>query len=249
MESTISLLDIFKILLKRWKLILLITIMAGFVSSILTYYFMTPVYQASTQILVNQKNPESNFDYSLLQGNVDLINTYSVIIKSPAILEKVINKLELKQNVEELNKNITISNKENSQVFTLTVQDHNLANAVEIVNTISETFQQEIKGIMNVDNVSILAIAGMKSNPVPVSPRPFLNIAVAVVIGLMFGIGASFLLEYMDNSLKNEKDVAVYLGLPVLGSVQALSGVQKKGIKGPNIQNAGSETVVTYAKK
>lgn len=74
-----------------------------------------------------------------------MINTYSVIIKSPAILGKVIGELDLGQSVDQLSEKITINSQENSQVFSLTVQDSNPTKAVEIANTVSETFQKEIK--------------------------------------------------------------------------------------------------------
>ena len=41
----------------------------------------------------------------------------------------------------------------------MTVEDSNPIQAVEIANAVSETFQKEIPGIMNIDNVSILAMA------------------------------------------------------------------------------------------
>jgi capsular polysaccharide biosynthesis protein len=245
MENSMNLHDIFKILKKRWKLILLMTLVAGLISGAVTYYLLTPVYQASTQILVNQKDSENRFDSSLLRSNVDLISTYSMIIKSPAILGNVIKDLDFTESVEELNQNITINSQDNSQVFFLTVEDSNAGRAVEIANSVSETFQQDIQGIMNVDNVSILAKAELKENPIPVSPKPILNIAIAVVVGLMTGIGIAFLLEFMDSTLKDEQDVAAYLGLPVLGSIQKMSRTQKKERKGSSIQKTGSETIVS----
>ena len=176
-----------------------------------------------------------------LNSNVDLINTYSVIIKSPAILDKVIDKLDLTQNVEQLNQNISVNSQENSQVFSLTVTDNNAGKAVEIANTVSETFQKEIKGIMNVDNVSILAKAELKENPTPIKPDPLLNIAIAIVVGLMAGIGLAFLLEYLDNTLKDGHDVETYLDMPVLGSIQKIpQNIDKKGSK---IQQMGVETL------
>jgi capsular polysaccharide biosynthesis protein len=146
-----------------------------------------------------------------------------VIIKSPAILDKVIDKLDLNQSVEQLSGKITINSQENSQVFSLTVQDSNPAKAVEIANTVSSTFQKEIKDIMKVDNVSILAKAEVKENPAPVKPSPLLNIAIAVVVGLVAGIGLAFLLEYMDNTIRDEKDIETLLDLPLLGSIQKIS--------------------------
>ncbi|MCR8871019.1 YveK family protein [Peribacillus frigoritolerans] len=223
MEETISIKDIFKTLKKRWKLIMLLTLIAALISGSISYFLLTPVYQSSTQMLVNQKQSENQLDSTQIRSNIDMINTYSVIIKSPAILEKVIDELDLKLSVEQLSGKITINSQENSQVFSLTVQDSNPTQAVEIANMVSSTFQKEIKEIMNIDNVSILAKAEIKGNPTPVKPNPLLNIAIAVVVGLMAGIGLAFLLEYMDNTIRDEKDIETLLDLPLLGSIQKIS--------------------------
>ncbi|WHY12588.1 Wzz/FepE/Etk N-terminal domain-containing protein [Peribacillus frigoritolerans] len=229
MEETISIKDIFKTLKKRWKLIMLLTLISALISGAISYFLLTPVYESSTQILVNQKQSENPLDSTQIRSNIDMINTYSVIIKSPAILEKVIDELELEQSVEQLSQKVTINSQENSQVFSLTVQDSNPSQAVEIANTVSETFQKEIKNIMNVDNVNVLAKAEIKENPSPVKPNPVLNIAIAVVVGLMAGIGLAFLLEYMDNTIKDEDDIERLLELPILGSIQKITQVHNKG--------------------
>lgn len=223
MEETISIKDIFKTLKKRWKLIMLLTLIAALISGTISYFLLTPVYQSSTQILVNQKQSGNQLDSNQIRSNIDMINTYSVIIKSPAILEKVIDELELDQSVDQLSQKITINSQENSQVFSLTVQDSNPAKSVKIANTVSSIFQKEIKDIMKVDNVSILAKAEIKENPSPVKPNPLMNIAIAVMVGLMAGIGLAFLLEYLDNTIKDEDDIERLLDLPLLGSIQKIS--------------------------
>lgn len=223
MEETISIKDIFQTLKKRWKLITLLTLIAALISGAISYFLLTPVYQSSTQILVNQKQSKNQIDSTQIRSNIDMINTYSVIIKSPAILEKVINDLKLEQSVDQLSQKMTINSQENSQVFSLTVQDSNPSKAVEIANAVSGTFQKEIKDIMNVDNVSILAKAEVEEYPIPVKPSPLLNIAIAVIVGLMAGIGLAFLLEYMDNTIRDEKDIEKLLDLPLLGSIQKIS--------------------------
>lgn len=240
MEESISLKEFVQTLWKRWKLIVLLSLLGMLVSGGVTFYLITPVYQASTQILVNQKNAENQLDYSQMQSNVSLINTYREIIQSPVILEKVIEKLDLKQSTEQLNQKITINSRDNSQVFSLTVQNDNPGLAVAIVNLVSETFQKEIKGIMNVDNVSILARAEIKENPTPVSPNPFLNIAIGFMVGFLFGIGLAFLIEYFDNTLKNSQDIEYFLDLPVLGSIQNIP--QRKGRKRSEIHTKEVET-------
>ena len=87
MEETISLQDIFKTLKKRIGLIIGTTIGAMIIAAVISFFFLTPIYQASTQILVNQQqDQQQNLTTTEIQSNLQLINTYNVIIKSPAIL-------------------------------------------------------------------------------------------------------------------------------------------------------------------
>lgn len=240
MEEHFGLKDIVKTLKKHWKLIFSSIMVAITVSAVLSFYVMTPVYQASTQILVSPKN-DPQLDVTQLRSNIELINTYSAIIKSPNIVEKVKEKLKLSDSVEEINQNIIIKNYENSQVFYLIVQNENAGKAAEIANSLSETFQREIQGIMNVDNVNILANAEVKDDPTPVKPSPMLNIAIAVILGLMVGTGISFLLEFLDGTLKEEQDIEKTLGLPVLGTIKKVTRSDKKRSKGQVINNLGGE--------
>jgi len=223
MEETISLKDILSILRKRARMITLITLIAAALSSIVTFFILTPIYQASTQILVNQAQSDQPYvDINQVRSNIELVNTYNVIIKSPTILEKVIEELSLERSYDELNQQVDVSSAQNSQVIEIAVQDPDPSKAADIANTIATVFQNEIVEIMNVDNVSILSVAEVSDNPSPVKPNPTLNIAIAIVIGLMIGVGLAFLLEYFDNTIKTEHDIEKYLGLPVLGTIPTI---------------------------
>lgn len=243
MQESISINDVFAILIRRWKLIIVVTLITVMIGASLTYFVLKPVYEASTQILVNQKDSD-RLDPNQLRSNIDLINTYTEIIKSPAILEKVVKELKLSFSRADLNKKIKISSQNNSQVFSLTVEDGNPVRAALIANTITKTFQKDIKEIMNVNNVSILAEAEIDEEPIPVSPKPLLNIAIALFIGLSVGMGLALLLEYLDRTLKDGQDVEDYLGLPVLGSIQHISR-QKEQIVTATKRKIGVERVET----
>ena len=229
MEETISLKELLETLQKRLRLIISTTLMAILIAGVVSYFFITPIYQASTQLLVNKSNDEqAAYQYNEVQTNLQLINTYNVIIKSPAILELVIKDLDLNMTVDQLNAKITVENATNSQVVNLSVQDPSPAMAVKIANKTAEVFQKEITKIMNVDNVSILAKATVDDNPSPIKPKPLLNIAIATVVGLMVGVGVAFLLEYFDNTIKTEQEIEKILGLPVLGVIAAIEENDRK---------------------
>lgn len=232
MEETISLQDIFKVLKKRLLLIISLAILAAGISAVISFYVLTPIYQASTQILVNQNQSENNPIQSQdIQTNLQLINTYNVIIKSPVILEKVIEDLDLNMSSGALASKITVNNANNSQVVNISVQDEKPYMAVDIANTVAEVFQEEIQVLMNVDNVNILSPAVLPANPSPIKPNKMLNIAIALVIGLMLGVGLSFLLEYLDTTVKTEQDVEELLGLPIIGFVSKMPDSKKSARK------------------
>ncbi len=56
----------------------------------------------------------------------------------------------------------------------------------------------------------------------PVYPRVRLNVLLAVVVGLLGGIGLAFFLEYLDNSIKSQEDVEKYLHVPFLGIIPSI---------------------------
>lgn len=226
MEETISLQDLFKTLKKRLGMITLLTILAITIAGVVSFLVLTPIYESSTQILVNQEKTDATQAINQnIQADLQLINTYSVIIKSPAILDQVQNELNLDMTVEQLNNKITVNTAENSQVVNVTVQDEDPAQAVDIANMTASVFETEIKNLMNVDNVSVLSPAVLKDNPSPVAPNPMLNMAIAAVIGLMLGVGIAFLLEYLDTTIKNDQDIEDVLGIPLLGII---SPIQEK---------------------
>ncbi len=228
MEETISLKEIMETLLKRIKMIILITLIAAIVSAGVSFYYLTPIYQASTQLLVNQsKSEQPTYNVGEIQTNLQLINTYNVIMKSPAILDKVVDQLDLDLTAGQLNSKINVQSENNSQVVNLVVQDPDPYLAADIANEVAKVFQTEIVTIMNVDNVSILAKAEVGENPSPIKPNPMLNIAIAIVVGMMAGVGLAFLLEYLDNTIKTEQDVEKVLGLPVLGSIAKMEDNEK----------------------
>ncbi|MBU7594452.1 YveK family protein [Metabacillus halosaccharovorans] len=224
MEETISLKELFLTLKKRLSLIIIITAIATATSGIVSYFLLTPIYQSSTQILVNQsKSDQQIYNSGELQANLQLINTYNVIIKSPAILDKVIEKEKLDMTAGALNELVAVSSEQNSQVVNVAVQNEDPKKAADIANSIATTFKEEISNIMNVDNVSILTQAQIGENPSPIKPQPVLNMAIALVVGAMVGVGVAFLLEYLDNTIKTEQDIENQLGLPVLGAITTIN--------------------------
>ncbi|MBI0577488.1 capsular biosynthesis protein [Neobacillus cucumis] len=230
--------DLFNGIRRRLWIIVLITLLTTIASGIYSFYFLTPIYQSSTQILVNQSRDNGQkIDYDQIQSNLQLIETYSDIIKSPKILDIVSRKLELKRPGKKLVDQIKISSGDKSQVLTITVQDINPETAVKVANTIAETFNEQIPKLMNADKLNILSRAEL--NPTPTNPSPKLIITIGFIFGLITSTGLCFLLEKIDDSIKTERDVEQLFGLPVLGGVFEIKSKHVKKRKHANLAVRG----------
>lgn len=226
MNDTENLEKIIRILRNKLVLIISLTVFFMIVAGVISFYVLSPVYQSTAQILVSHsQGGETGLDSQNLQTDLQLINTYNEIIKSPFILDKVVERLGMTDSVEGLNEKISVGSASESQVMNITVRYEDPAMAVKLANTTATVFQSEIRNLLEVNNVSILSPAILKDSPVPVEPNPLLNIAIAAVLGGMFSVGLAFLLAYMDTTINNEQDIEEVLGVPVLAMI---STVDKK---------------------
>lgn len=224
-EEEISLREILEVLKKRAKVIALIAIISALASALITFFVIKPSYQSVTTIMVGKPksrivDPNNPITYQELQTNRLLVSTYREIARSRTVLEQVIKNLKLDMDYESLVAKVDVNLVKDTEIIQVEVTDHNPENAALIANEIARCFSEQVIKIMNVENVQVIdrAIPVYK----PVKPRPALNISIALILGLMIGVFAAFVLEFFDTSIKSPEDVAKYLGLPVIGTIPVM---------------------------
>ncbi|WP_300856057.1 YveK family protein, partial [uncultured Clostridium sp.] len=212
-----------EMLRKRWLMIASITLVAAIVAGVISFFVLKPQYEASTTMMVNYKQDQDMLmNFNELQMSQKLATTYSQIIKSERIADAVIEKLELDLSAEELNKKISVSQVESTEILKITVKDSDAELAALIANTEADIFKQQINEMMKVDNVSTIDVAKVPENPV--APNKVMNIAIATVLGMMVSVGLVFVLEFLDRTYKTPTDIERHLGLPILGAIPDVKG-------------------------
>ncbi|MEZ2457708.1 YveK family protein [Salinicoccus roseus] len=219
MEDSLNVERFLSVLKRNIASIITSMLLVGILAALVTYFVMTPKYEAETQMLVSSPGDSVVVDFENIETNLQLIHTYRDIMLSKTILEDVITNLDLDMTVQELSRQITVTNQDQSQVLSITVVDESAERAVEISNEVAVVFQERIVEIMYVDNISIYAPASVGPDMLPVSPQPLMNIVLGLVAGLVLGMALAFSRAYFDKSVKNEGDVQKVLGLPVVGSI------------------------------
>ncbi|OHR60348.1 Wzz/FepE/Etk N-terminal domain-containing protein [Staphylococcus sp. HMSC061G12] len=216
MEKSTDLGKVMAALKKHIRLLLILPLIFLLLSLILSFLVIQPKYSATTQVLVNQKESNNDMMAQQVQSNIQLVKTYSEIIKSPRILDEVSKKMKGKYSTKEISSMLTVNNQAESQIMNITVEAKSKKDAMKVANTISKVFSEDASQIMSINNVSTLSKA---EDAKKVAPKPFVNIIISVFIGLVIAVILIILIEVMDRRIKTEEDVEEILDLPVLGSI------------------------------
>ena len=227
-DDVISLGQVFNTLRKHLIMIIVFAFGGVLVAAGVTYFVMTPKYQSSALILVNQKdNTNIATQYNAVQTDLQMINTYKDILTQPVILDTAAKDLRstgrFSGTAGDLKEALTISNNENSQVVNVTAEATSPYVARDIANAVTKVFKKKITKIMsNAKNVSIISDAKLQTSPV--SPRKMINLAVGLLAGLVIGILFAFIRELTDKTVKAPDFITETLGLPLLGTVYNIEG-------------------------
>ncbi|RIO60351.1 capsule biosynthesis protein CapA, partial [Staphylococcus haemolyticus] len=89
MENTVDFTKIWGIIKQNWKLLVLLPIIFLLISIVYTFFIASPKYVVSAHDLVIAMETDNDMMAPHVQGNIQMVNTYSEIIKHPIILDKV----------------------------------------------------------------------------------------------------------------------------------------------------------------
>lgn len=217
----ISIKELFLILGKRKRLIILITIISILASGIVSLFILSPKYETFTTLMVGKPkdygNNDSQMDYNDVLLNQKLVTTYGQIVKSRAVTDEVIKNLDLDLTIKEFGEKVNVNLVNDTEIIKIEVIDEDPKMAMVISNETAAVFMEKVKEIMKVENIQVIDRAQEPEEPI--KPRPKLNMAIAGVLGLMISIFLVFILEYLDNTIKTPDDVEYHLGLPIIGTI------------------------------
>lgn len=178
-----------RLIRKYWRAIVSFTLVGLIVAAGLTFFVITPKYKSSVQILVNRKNTNAATEYVGQQADVHMITTYKELIAGQVALKPAQQQLSERYGIERslntLKSEVSVTNPNNSQVFSIAVTDTDAKASATIANQIARSFKNQVQKIIKVNNVTIVAPAETPNGAV--SPKKPLNMLVGLVAGLLLG--------------------------------------------------------------
>ena len=278
-------------ILWRSKWLVVICILLAAAAAFVVSSLATPVFEASTTLLINQAPDSRTSEYSAILASERLARTYAQMLTNRPVLEEALSRLELGIGLGDLEDAIDVQLVRDTQLIELKVENPNPSLAAILANSIVEVFAEQIDALqasrfaasktslgaqldkiseqIQANEVAIADLAAPQtdtrkaelerlqtelaqhqasyitvlqsyeelriaearsiSNIIQVEPaepaenrirpRTLFNTLLAGVVGAMIALGAVFLIESLDDTIKSAADVARVTELPVIGYV------------------------------
>jgi polysaccharide biosynthesis transport protein len=265
-----------------WLIALAAVLAAG--SAYLFSKGQTPIYQASTTIMVNSAPSTQSTDYSSIMASQNLTATYAQMITNQPVLKAVAQRLELGDDTKALG-SISVTPVRDTQLITIAVELPDADLAAKVANGIAEVFAGQIQDMqsarydassetikvqmasMDTQIQDLTAQAAQASDkteqarledklaqyrdiyarlllsyedvrlteaqtissitPVdpaavplePVRPKTAQNTLLAGVVGALLATGLIFLIDTLDDTIRDPEALLKKYNLPVLGVI------------------------------
>jgi len=214
--------NLFRVVWKRlWVIVLVTVLLTG--AAVGYSLGQTPIYEASIKILVGQEQRTSEAPSQLgsdVQGLQQLTLTVSEAVGTRPVAEAVIERLNLGLTPEEFLENLSVEQVSATQFIQVSYRDPDPERARRIANTIGEVFSEQVSEVSPSANAITATLWERAATPEsPASPDVLLNALLALVLGLMLGVGLASLLEYLDDRWRSPEEVEQVSGVPTFGAI------------------------------
>ena len=217
----INIADFLRFLKKYVVVIVMITLVCVLGTIIYDVAIKTPKYTTYTTVILVQNATNSASDDTITQNdlvlNQKLVDTYQEIIKSRLVLEQVIKKLGLNYSYSEIQKEVSVTSQEDTEILKISVTDRNAESAAKIANMAAEVFNDEITKIYNINNVSVIDTAQVPVNPS--NNSTIRDIVLAVFVGIVGSTAVVFIIFYFDDTLRYTDNMENDIEMPVIAKV------------------------------
>lgn len=244
--------ELLSVFLKNKLIILLIVIVTTILGSIYSFYLVTPKYEASTTLILGRINNSTSetktsttdqITQSEISINSNLVSTYSELIKSRTLIQKVIDNLKLNLTESSVRNSISVSRISDTELIEITVKNEDGELASKIANEIAKVFSSKVEEVYNISNVYIIDKAIASNTPYNINHIK--DIVIAIFMGVV--ISGIYVLIYhlLDNTIKSETQIEKNIGLKNLINIPLEKKKDKKQNQNELITYLESKSLVS----
>lgn len=224
--------DFVRLLRTRW-LIICVTIVITVLAAAAITLLATPRYEASTRLFVSTTAGGSvDAVYTGNRFSQERVVSYTELLMGKTLAQRTVTKLGLDMSAGELQENVKATAKVDTVLINVTVLDESPVRARDIADALSDEFVAMARELETPEDGTMpdarVVVEERASVPTtPVYPKPLRNLAIALAVGTLAGIGLAFLRDRLDNTVKDRKTLEDITGVGLIGTIP-LDKVRRK---------------------
>lgn len=221
-EYILNLKDIKRIVKKRVRLILIISLLT--MSGGVVFGLKPSTKEVETRVSILVDKPISKEE--MIRGDYDylrFINAKNImgpteIAKSQKIMKKVTDEVKLKYDLKKINKTFGVTNNLDANMITINVRGNDVGKVNKMLDIYTEEFLKEAKKVYSDTKFTVLDKENIESIKQSVVLSCLKFGVIGIILGLFISFGIAFFLEIIDKTVKKEEELEI-LGLPVLAVI------------------------------
>ncbi len=217
-----DLLSYFKKHLILFIVVVLFVVSAGTIYSV---FILKPEYKSQATVILSS-DKSKNTVQSEINANKNLIDTYTEVVKSHRVLDRVKSEMQISDTYEQLVKKVTVASLKDTEIISISVVDLDKNHSYSLANKIADTFTEEIGQIYNDKSVNVLdrAVEPQKPYNVDIVKQE----AIYAAAGIVLATAVIFLMFYFDRTIKTTEQIEQLFKLPIYGKVRKLETEKQK---------------------
>ena len=224
----IDLMQFGRALLKKWFLIVCVTVLAAIIGFIYSSFFITPLYSARSTMLVDLRNSVHD-DLSSEQVNIaqKYVDTFAYIMETNTVLEPIIRDLDLDESVSSLASKIQVNPIEDTLLIRVSIEYYDRETALDIIKALDKKAPEIIN--QRITSGYIIEVESPSASSGPVSPNITKYTIMGGLVGLLLMIFITVVMEIFNNRVKSVSELQRIVDLPILGVIPSTANIENSG--------------------
>lgn len=226
-RNGVTLMDMLRIIRKH-----LIAAILSFVvvfAAVCAYTLLAPPkYSATAQVFATYSDSAANSgDISTVNNASSYISnqikSYPTLATTESVLQPVIDDLGLNTTVEDLAKELTVTNPTDTAFVNITAETDDAQQATSIANSVAKSLSSVVENSLYAADqkspVKLSLVQQAQEPTSPSSPKVALNMAIGIVAGLIVGVFVALIKDLLSTKVQESRDLQEVIDAPIMGRI------------------------------
>ena len=223
-EEFINLYDLFFLFRQKLLFIIIAAVIGAVLAGAVTYFAITPKYQATSKLYIVSASSDSVVNLSDLQIGTNLTADYKELVLSRPLLESTIRNLGLDMTPNALKRMISVTNASGTRILSITATTTNPELSTSIANEMARLAVSWLPEMMASREPNIIEDAVVPTSRY--SPSYTRNIFIGALICAFLYMGFEVVRYLMNDTITSAEDMEKYFGAMPMTVIPEESGIQ-----------------------